>query len=669
MRTCGVRMCAPAPTRPTGSPSQRIKPSLASTKASSTASWTRVARPSISEASAFCAAALSARAASPEACGSGVKRKPLIWPTCWPSTITSPPEVISASIIAFSRNRRMRTLVRRSTNRCASRSCKASDRLSSTRRVTPCQCSGSRNQSGRLAINVQVRTWAMRAASASRSPSTRSTRVDVAGEPFVGDAPGAHHEAVHGEHQLRVGGRRELAVVGDLAAFPQPRDVATVASDLLHVGVARRDLQRHLVGGERRAGEARFARQRVERGGEARQRSRVEVRAAPLQHPHGVEAVVLQRLHQLAVEGQAAAGGAEGAVAHVAAGAPGDLPELGRVQAPVVPAVELLVGGEGDVVDVEVEAHADGVGGDDVVDVAVLVEVDLRVAGARRQRAQHHGGAALLPSQPFGDGVDLLRREGDDGRAARQARDLLLAGEGELGHARSGDELGARQQLKQRLLHGGGADEQRLVEAAAVQQPIGEDVAAVEVGGELHLVDRHKGEVEVARHRLHRAHPVAGVARFDLLLAGDERHRVGADLLDHAVVDFAREQAQRQADHAGAVRQHALDGEMRLAGVGGPEHQGDAGGAVARGPCGAVAGGRRGREREVHQGVRCLERSRTLRGRAWSLASRPPSARGLAPHQYHIDTADGSRVYDLNAARTNRARIDADAAVSLCSRG
>jgi hypothetical protein len=88
-------------------------------------------------------------------------------------------------------------------------------------------------------------------------------------------------------------------------------------------------------------------------------------------------------------------------------------------------AVELAVVGEGDVVDVEVEAHADGVGGDEEVDVARLVHLDLRVAGARRQRPHHHGGAAALAADQFGDGVDLVGREGDDGRAPRLAGDLL----------------------------------------------------------------------------------------------------------------------------------------------------------------------------------------------------------------------------------------------------
>ena len=91
-------------------------------------------------------------------------------------------------------------------------------------------------------------------------------------------------------------------------------------------------------------------------------------------------------------------------------------------------AVELAVGGKGDVIDVEIEPHADGIGRHQIIDVARLIELDLGVAGARRQRAEHHGGAAALAADQFGDGVNLLGREGDDGGAARQPRELLLAG-------------------------------------------------------------------------------------------------------------------------------------------------------------------------------------------------------------------------------------------------
>ena len=38
--------------------------------------------------------------------------------------------------------------------------------------------------------------------------------------------------------------------------------------------------------------------------------------------------------------------------------------------------------------------------------------------------------------------------------------------------------------------------------AAPVQHAVGEDVAALEIGGELDFVDREESDVEIARHRL-----------------------------------------------------------------------------------------------------------------------------------------------------------------------
>ena len=104
-----------------------------STNCSSGACDSLVARASISPASAFCAAACSALASEPPADASGAKMKPSSRPIAWPSTTTSPVLLISVSSIVFSRSRRISTLVRRSTKRSVSRSCSASDSLSSTR--------------------------------------------------------------------------------------------------------------------------------------------------------------------------------------------------------------------------------------------------------------------------------------------------------------------------------------------------------------------------------------------------------------------------------------------------------------------------------------------------------------------------------------------------------
>ena len=82
-------------------------------------------------------------------------------------------------------------------------------------------------------------------------------------------------------------------------------------------------------------------------------------------------------------------------------------------------------------IDVEVETHADRVRRDDIIDIAVLIEFDLGVAGSWAERADHHRRAAPLALDPLGDGVDLLGRKGDDGAARRQPRYLALASIGQ----------------------------------------------------------------------------------------------------------------------------------------------------------------------------------------------------------------------------------------------
>ena len=190
------------------------------------------------------------------------------------------------------------------------------------------------------------------------------------------------------------------------------------------------------------------------------------------------------------------------------------------------------------------------------------------------ERAEHDGSAAALTAHEFGDGVDLVGGEGDDRRAAGQAGELLLAGIGEVGETRPRHHRDAPQEPLQNAAHGGGAEQQRFLPAAQMQQAVGEDVAALEIAGELHFVDGDEGGVGLARHRFHRADRIARARRNDLLLAGDQRDLMRADLLADAAVDLAGEQPERQADQAALMRHHALDGEMRLAGVGRPEHGG-----------------------------------------------------------------------------------------------
>ncbi len=107
-----------------------------------------------------------------------------------------------------------------------------------------------------------------------------------------------------------------------------------------------------------------------------------------------------------------------------------------------------------------------------------------------------------------------------------------------------------------------------------MQQPVGENVAALGIGRELDLVDGEEVHIHVARHGLDGRDPVAGALRLDLFFPGDEGDLLGANAGCDLVVDLTRQKPQRQADHAAFVAEHALDGEMGLAGVGGAENRG-----------------------------------------------------------------------------------------------
>ncbi len=94
-------------------------------------------------------------------------------------------------------------------------------------------------------------------------------------------------------------------------------------------------------------------------------------------------------------------------------------------------------------------------------------------------------------------------------------------------------------------------------------------MAAFGIGAELRLVDADEGDV--ARHRqcFHRAEQIARVGRQDALLAGDQADLRRALDRHDAVVNLAREQTQRKADHATRMGGQALDRQMGFAGVGG----------------------------------------------------------------------------------------------------
>ncbi len=164
---------------------------------------------------------------------------------------------------------------------------------------------------------------------------------------------------------------------------------------------------------------------------------------------------------------------------------------------------------------------------------------------------------------------------------------FLGPGIGEIGKARARDEMRLGHETLDRGPHRLGAEEQRFLFAARVEQTVGEDMAALGIGAELDLVDGEKRHAQVERHRLDRADEIARLGRHDLLFAGDEGGEFRALDADDLVIDLAGEEPERQADHARAMGEHALDREMGLAGVGRSQDRGD---PAAVGGAGSAAG-------------------------------------------------------------------------------
>ena len=138
--------------------------------------------------------------------------------------MTSPVFVISVSSIAFSRSRRISTLVRRSTKRSRQALVQRVRQpvLNCTRRVLPM-----------LRVGEPIRA----VGNESPGPDMRDAvgeRVDVAvgavglghlrANQSVGIVTLAHQESIEGHDQFGVRRRRNLAVVGNLADVPQPLD-------------------------------------------------------------------------------------------------------------------------------------------------------------------------------------------------------------------------------------------------------------------------------------------------------------------------------------------------------------------------------------------------------------------------------------------------------------
>ena len=395
--------------------------------------------------------------------------------------------------------------------------------------------------------------------------------LDRGGKPVTGDAAAtkaATDEELENPGQkgrvFRAGGGAE---VGDAADVPEKLHAFGLGQLVLHFRQGGERFQRQHVVGIPGAGQPVVEGGRLQAADQPVGAAEIHRFVAPVQLADGLEAVGLDRLDGFLVEGADLTRDAEGPVFGVASRPARDLGQFLRVKRAHPAAVEFRGGGKGDVLDVEVEAHADGVGGHQIVHVAVLVERHLRIPRPGAEGTHHHGAAALLAADQFRDGIDVLDREADDGRPRRHPADLLRPGIFQRRHPVALEKRHMRHQPRDGRAHGVGPQKQRLVQAPCAQQAVGKDMAPIGIGAQLDLVHRDEIRADVQGHRLGRADPVLGAVGDDPLFPRDQRHHGRPDLGDDPVIDLTRQKPQRQANDARPVRQHPLDRVMGLAGV------------------------------------------------------------------------------------------------------
>ncbi len=287
-------------------------------------------------------------------------------------------------------------------------------------------------------------------------------------------------------------------------------------------------------------------------------------------------------VHQGSEPGRVAATGEHGddtlLMLTVASGAAADLAHLSRGQRALLPSVPLHQGREHDPADRQVQPHADRIRGDQGGRVALAEAPAFRAPHLGAERAVDHGDRTSACHELLAEGEDLPARKGH-----HRVR---------IGHRRQpdgfrGDAQGALA-FKPDHLHRfvaelrDPADQRQAVRSAEhdhlarrdAHDRCGPSSAAVGIGQHLRLVDhRHVHGAAGMRH-LHGAGDVPGPWNKMPLLPCHEAGRHAAR--GQRILEFQGQQAERRQGGAACGGSQPVQRVMRLAGVGGADHHGDA---------------------------------------------------------------------------------------------
>ena len=212
-------------------------------------------------------------------------------------------------------------------------------------------------------------------------------------------------------------GFRRAAKIGNAAHVPQQLHPFGADQAVDHFWQVFQRLQRQNVIGIARAGQPVVVGRGFQTADQPVNTAKLKRMVAPVEFSDRLKLVGFNGLDHLGVKRAGLTRDTERAVLQIAPGAARDLGQFLRIQGAHPAAVKFGGGGKGDVFDVKIKPHADGIGGDKVIDITVLIQSDLRVAGPGRKRPHDHSTPALLAFDQFGNGIDIFNRKPHDGGA------------------------------------------------------------------------------------------------------------------------------------------------------------------------------------------------------------------------------------------------------------
>ena len=226
-------------------------------------------------------------------------------------------------------------------------------------------------------------------------------------QPILVDLPRAEL-LMHLGQQRHMLPPRKPAKIRYLAYLPQPPHLGGKAHLVYHIRHRRQPFKAAQV--IRLAGAQKLAiiRAALKRGNQRLHATKIQTRIAPFQLLNRRKPVVLDRLHPVRLKIMRLASHPEGAIFHIAPRPARNLCQLIGHKIAHPATVKFGKPGKSHMRDIKVQPHANRIGGDQIIDLAVLIHLDLRIARARAKRPHHHRSTTLLAANKLGDLINIL---------------------------------------------------------------------------------------------------------------------------------------------------------------------------------------------------------------------------------------------------------------------